>query len=676
MMAALLAYGLLAAPPPAAAPAPSRPANRRINNDTINKKRPARPRVMTLPTDRRTIVVTAARTEQAVGDVAVSTRVIDRAAIEATGAETLAGVLEEQPGLQVLRSFAGAGGVGVQMQGLDSKYVLILVDGLRATGRVGGVIDLSRFPVEDIAQIEIVKGPGSSLYGADAIAGVINIITRKSTRPLEIDARARYGSFKTADLAATIGGARGRWSTRWSGGWSHTAGFDRDKTDVSTTGNAYDTVHAAQRTEFRANRSFLVGIHSDVQRRDSRGIDSNGAGAVFDRRNLTNTASLTLVPEIHWSAPARLRLMGHVAHFSDDYTLDQRKSDALDQLQRTRDTLGQIGAQYDHMIARRHLFSAGIEGQFEYLDTPRLETGQSTRQRFALYAQDEWKVALKPLVVLVPGARLDLDSQFGGYGSPRLALRIDPFEDLTIRASAGLGFRAPSFRELYLSFANPAAGYRVAGNPALRAETARSATAGVAWRFGEGRQLSVDYFHHDLRDLIALDANTLTLGGDNVFRYINIGSARSHGVEAVLSLQFAGGVDAEVSYTLGRTLDREQRRPLPGRPLHQGLARVRWKHPRSGTSAQLRSGIHGQQYFFGDEDGDGVEDPIRIAPYASLDLRLAQDLLKGRLTIFAGVDNLLNAGDAAYLPLIPRMFYGGLMTRLRPDLPRRNRTRP
>lgn len=623
------------------------------------------------PKESRTVVVTAARTEQSIGDVAVSTRVIDRAAIEASGAETLAGVLEEQPGLQVLRSFAGAGGVGVQMQGLDAKYILILVDGQRATGRVGGVIDLNRFPAEDIAQIEIVKGPGSSLYGADAIAGVINIITRKASRALELDVRARYGSFHTSDLSTTIGGARGRWATRWSAGWHYTAGFDRDRSTPATTGSAGHTVNASQRTDYRPRRNINLGLIADYQRRDLQGVDSNAAGAVFDRRNLTHTTSVTLIPEITWDAPARLRLTAHLAHFDDQFSLDQRKSSALDQAQRTRDTLGQLGAQYDHLVAGRHLFSAGIETQLERLSTPRLATAASDRQRFALYAQDEWKVALRPLTIIVPGARLDLDSQFGAHASPRLAVRIDPAEPLTLRASAGLGFRAPSFRELYLSFANPAVGYRVTGNPELRAETARSATAGLLWRIGPGRSLALDYFHHRLKDLIALDATTLALGTDNTFQYINVGAARSHGVEAALALTFGDALDAELSYTHTDARDLELRRPLPGRPAHHTSMRVRWRHPRSGTSAQLRAAVFSRQFYYGDSDGDGVEDPLRVAPYATLDLRLAQDILGGKLSFFLGADNLLNAGDAAYLPLVPRLFYGGISARIRSDLARR-----
>lgn len=676
----LLALTLVSAPtsPVVSSSAAARPAVREGAGEGARAGRAGRarrPRSPRLAPERHDIVVTAARTEQAVGDVAVSTRVVDRAAIEASGAENLAGILEEQPGLQVLRGLGGAGGVGVQMQGLDAKYVLILVDGQRATGRVGGVLDLSRFPAEDIAAVEIVKGPGSSLYGADAIAGVINIITRRSTRPLEVDARARYGSFRSSDLTATIGGRRGRWSTRWSGGWHYTGGFDRDPSTPATTGNAGHTLHAAQRTELRARRDVTIGLHADVQRRDLAGVDSNAAGAVFDRRNLTHTTSVTLTPEITWSAPARLRLIAHLAYFDDLYVLDQRKSSALDQRQRTRDALGQFGAQYDHLVAGRHLFSAGIETQLEHLSTPRLDGGAGDRQRFALYAQDEWKVALDPLVVLVPGARLDLDSQFGGYGSPRLAVRVDPAPALTLRASAGLGFRAPSFRELYLSFANPSVGYRVTGSPDLKAETARSATAGLAWRIGPGRALSLDYFHHRLRDLITLDLGEgLALGTENTFQYVNVGRARSHGVEAALAATFGERVDAEISYTFTDARDLERQRRLPGRPAHQGHARVRWHHPRSGTHAQLRAAVQGQQVYYTElETGEADDAGIRVAPYASVDLRVAQDLLGGRLQLFVGVDNLLNAGDAAYLPLVPRSFYGGLQTRLRPDLPIRRR---
>ena len=638
----------LLAPP---SPAPRRP--------------PPAPVAIGFVDESRTIVVTAARTEQAVGDSAVATQVIRREAIEASGAENLAELLEEQPGLQVLRAFAGAGGAGVQMQGLDPKYTLILVDGQRATGRVNNTIDLSRFPAEDIEQVEIVKGPGSALYGSDAIAGVINIITRKTTRAREAEAHASHGSFDTQDLSGRVGLRRGRWGTGLSAGWHHTRGFDRDPGTLATTGNAQNILNLSQWTELRVRSDVKLVATADAQQRDLRGVDSGATRAVFDRRNLTRTASLTFGPEITWAVPARLRVTGHIAYFDDRYSLDQRSSDDLDELQRTRDTLGQISAQYDHLVAGKHMFTAGVETQLEGLSTPRLETGRGTRQRLGLFVQDEWRVLADSRLVIVPGGRFDLDSQFGAYATPRLALRVDPHPDLTLRASAGLGYRAPSFRELYLSFANPSAGYRVTGNPDLVPETSRGLTVGFLVRAGSFAQLEAHAFANDLRNLITTDTTSAMAVGQSLFQYINIGSARTRGLEAVFGLRVLRHFSADTSYTLSDTLDRERMRQLPGKPRHSGSFRLQFHHRGAGTMAQLRMGVQGRQQYYVDEDADGVDETLGLAPYATLDLRVAQDLFKGRMSLFFGVDNLLDAGDALYLPLVPRSFYGGFTVRHR-----------
>lgn len=636
---------------PPAVPAPSRPLPVAEGID--------------FETESRTIVVTAARTEQAIGDSAVATQVIRRDAIEASGAENLAEVLEEHPGLQVLRSFAGAGGVGVQMQGLDPKYTLVLVDGQRATGRVGGTIDLSRFPAEDIEQVEIIKGPASALYGSDAIAGVINIITRKTKRARELEAHASHGSFGTQDLSGRAGLRRGRWSTGLAGGWHHTRGFDRDRSDVATTGSWQNILNLSQWTEVRVRPDVKISATVDAQQRDLRGVDASATGAVFDRRSLTRTTSATLVPEITWTAPARLRLTGHVAYFDDRYSLDQRGSDDLDELQRTRDLLGQVGAQYDHLVAGKHMVTAGIEGQFEGLSTPRLAEGRGSRARYGLFVQDEWRALRNSRLVIVPGGRFDIDSQFGGAATPRLAVRSDLHERLTLRVSAGLGYRAPSFRELYLNFANPSAGYKVAGNPALVPERSRGLTVGLLVRAGGFAQLEVHAFANSLRDLIIID----TSGGlgvtQSTFKYVNIGAARTRGVEAVFGLRLAKMFAVDASYTLSDTLDRERMRPLPGKPLHNGSVRLQFHHRGSGTQAQARVGVQGKQRYYVDADGDGVDAPLVISPYATVDVRVAQDFFNKRMSVFFGVDNLLDAGDAAYLPLVPRSFYGGFTVRTR-----------
>jgi outer membrane receptor protein involved in Fe transport len=144
------------------------------------------------------VVVTGSKMEEKLSDAVTQVEVITRAQIEDTPAENAADLLEEQHGIQVNRSFSGA---GVRIQGFDNKHVLILIDGERQVGRIDGVIDLTRIPADLIEQIEIVKGPSSSLYGSDAMGGVINIITRRErSKEPRFALRGSYGSRSALDL--------------------------------------------------------------------------------------------------------------------------------------------------------------------------------------------------------------------------------------------------------------------------------------------------------------------------------------------------------------------------------------------------------------------------------------------------------------------------------------------
>src|SRR5687768_17068664 len=171
----------------------------------------------------RQVVVTGTRTEHGLADTPIATQVYDRVEIEDSGAENLGEILEETPGVQLDR---GIGGVGISMQGLGPSYTVVLVDGQRMTGRVDNVLDLSRFPAEDIEQVEVVRGPSSVLYGADALAGPVNLISRKPVKPHEAEVHAAYGSFNTADLTGRVGLARKHYAGSLTGGWHRTDGYD------------------------------------------------------------------------------------------------------------------------------------------------------------------------------------------------------------------------------------------------------------------------------------------------------------------------------------------------------------------------------------------------------------------------------------------------------------------
>ena len=177
------------------------------------------------------IVITGTRTEKPRGESPVPVEVIDREAIEASGAEDLAELLEDHPGVDLRMTVVGA---SLRLQGLEPEHVLIAINGVRLIGRKDGTLDLSRFPVDEIERVEIVKGASSALYGSDAVAGVINIVTRTPSRETSGNARVRYGSFNTVD--ATAGLSLKGW--RLSGGWHTTDGYDLDPSELSTNGAA------------------------------------------------------------------------------------------------------------------------------------------------------------------------------------------------------------------------------------------------------------------------------------------------------------------------------------------------------------------------------------------------------------------------------------------------------
>jgi len=606
------------------------------------------------------IVVTATRTETPLGDSPVAVEVIDRDEIEASGAQTLDELLEEHPGMDVSRSFAGS---TIRMQGLDPQQVLVLVDGQRVIGRKAGAVDLSRYPVEWIERVEIVKGPSSVLYGSDAMGGVINIITRRPTAPLSAELYGSYGTLAAVDLAAGVGVRRERVSTMFTGGFHRADAYDLDPRDVATSGSAYSGFDVGNRTELRLSPDWRVIGRGGYLFRDSRGIDTSDGGAVFDRRNLTEEGQVALGLDGWPTGRSRLQVTGYATWYRDQYDSDQRDSSALDTYEDTRERLAQLAVQYDRYLGESHLVTVGTEGLNEWMLSDRLEAGSGERWRLALFAQDEWDLSDAPRLTLLPGARLDLDTQFGVHPTPKLSARFDPVERLVIRASYGWGYRAPSFKELLLYFENPGAGYVVAGNLELVPETSRNASLGVEWEPTDWLWLSLGAFRNDLDNLITTGTlEEAEAGSPTRYGYVNVADAYTQGGEAALALGLPAGIGVDLGYALTDTRDLVEDRPLEGRALHRGTFRLTWRYEPWGTLAVLRGSLVGSRPYYLDVDGDGVEDRSDAEPYATLDARISKELW-GAVSLFAGADNLLDAGDAEWTPLPPRSFYAGLTGR-------------
>jgi outer membrane receptor for ferrienterochelin and colicins len=602
------------------------------------------------------IVVTGSLNEQPLKDSPVATEVITRAEIDASGAEDLSHLLQARPGLEVVQSFRGA---GIRMQGLDPTYVLILIDGERTIGRIAGTLDISRISVENIDRVEIVKGASSALYGSDAMAGVINIITRRPDHPFEGEVHTAYGSFSTLDASARLGLAGKRWDSAFTAGWHQRDPYDLNPEDLATTSSGFQELRLTHRSSYSFSEETELNASAEYLRRDTNGVDTGIANAVFDRSTVTEAASTSLRGATRWG---RQRLSGgaYYSVFVDKFLSDQRQGTEQDRYEKTREQLFQTTARHDLRVGD-HLLTTGVEGTFEQLEADRL-SGRGDRSRLALFAQDEWQPLNVPLLSVLPGARLDVDSQFGYHVSPKLALRFDPHPRVVLRASHGWGFRAPSFRELLLRFQNPGAGYEITGNPNLRPESSRSTTAGVELRVSRNVWASVGAFHNDIQDLISFRTVPSNEAGMMRFEYVNVASARTMGVETLVRVRPIAGLTTELGYTFTDTLDREKDRPLSGRARNMVTARVHYRLSSLGTMADAQAALSGRRVFYQDRGLGGGEEVVSTPPYVSLDLRLSQDLFDW-LVLFAGVDNTFDSGKSGLMPMQPRTFYGGMTAR-------------
>ena len=626
--------------------------------------------------DVEQIVVTGARTEQQLSDTPVATEVIGRPEIEIMGAENLADLLEEYPSIDLFQSL---GRTAIRLQGLDPEYILILVNGQRTTGRINGTIDLTRFAADDIERVEIVRGPSSALYGSDAIGGVVNIITRKPQQAYEASARGAYGSQNILDIHGNIGLSGETWSANFTAGHHRGDGYDLTPETIDTTAGAFHTVNVATQLNRDLAEALSLFGYTEYRFSDVDAIESaNGGRAIIDRRNRIESFQSTLGSNIKLNENSKLTVNLNYTQYRDQFVEDQRNASgpgSLDDREETIDQTLQLTTQYNAKVFKSHEFTAGLEGLYEFLETDRI-SATGDRQRGAIYLQDQWTLHEDTKLILVPGFRLDLDSQFGAAPTPKVAIRFDPYKQLTIRASYGWGFRAPSFRELLLEFENPAVGYVVRGNPDLQPEVSRSLNINFEYEPFSGFVTTVNLFRNDIDNLINFglvsDGNSL----EQEFVYQNISSAYTQGVEAAIRMQIMSGLGLDFGYTLTDTFDNDSRRELAGRARHRGTAAIRWRIRFIGLDGTIRSSLVGRRTFFSlsedeptfssSEDEPSTEVRTSTAPYATIDIRISQTitLWDSKFSLFGALENLLEEGELPGNPLQPRTFTLGLRGQL------------
>lgn len=616
----------------------------------------------------RLTVVTGTRTERKAADAVVATEVITRAQIEQLGVRDLPQLLQQHPGVEMVYTNRGT---GIRLQGLDPEYVLVLVDGQRISGRSGSIVDISRFSLREIERVEIVKGPGAALYGADAMGGVINLITRRPKKLIEGAVRGMFGSLLEGDVRGHLGSKLGPFELRAGAGYRTRNAFDWIPTDPETSGPAIRRIDGDLEVAWVPDESARVWARTAYVFTDNTGVDINDSNAVFDRYQRTEQFDVWVGGRKAFAQGTSATVRGHFGLFRDQFLVDQRGSRALDDYSANLTRLWEGYGQVDHRLGR-HTLSGGVEGFSELLSSSRIDPSNVQRGRVGIFVQDEYVLEGKARVAISPGFRADVDTQFGWAPSPRLAVKIDPAPALTFRASWGLGFRPPSFSELYLRFANQGIGYIVAGNPNLKAEYSGSANVSVDYRPPiEGWVLSLSGWHTSLTNLINITANGVPNPDDPVtFSYENVTNAYTQGLEASIRARLSRGAYLDLAYMGIDARDLTRNRPLEGRSPHRLNATISVKYRPVGLELVVRGTWHAARPYY---SGSGLgfanvlapgEDRTIIAPsYFDLEAQLTY-VFREWLRVFVNGYNLLNAGDQDFNPRPPRGVIGGIQVDL------------
>ncbi len=598
------------------------------------------------------VVVTATRTPQHLKDTPVITNLITRAEIEATGAENVGEVLEHTAGIIIHRDGHGD---GVQLQGLDSEYVLILVDGEPQVGRIAGKLDMARLAIENVERIEIVKGATASLFGNAALGGVINIITRKATSPFSVQVSQTFEQNSTFDSRGTLELQRDKLNALLTLSRNHRSPIDLDTSDITTTIDGYANVTGSARTEYQLTPATSLLFSGQYFTQDQEGISESGP-TVFDRLGDLENFSGSLGIEHEFADATLLTGKIYVTRYDDESTVINRETTAVDSRNLNIQDLVKGEAQFDTTLWRKHQITLGGEVVLENLQSQRITGGERGILTNALFVQDEFRPI--SAFALVIGGRLDNHSEFGTHFSPKLSTLYRMTDNLRVRASYGQGFRAPDFKNLYLDFTNVTSGYQVLGNPSLQPESSHSWNLGLEYEIFNGLLGRIHLYRNDLHNLIEAERIGQSAAGGSKFEYQNISRAFTEGVDVEAVIGSMGGFTSTLGYAYLRGADKKTGLALLNRSTHSGTLKLAYLHANSGFHVDLRGRYASPWGFF--DDGDKVLEPEELAPsYWVWNLRASKTLFK----IFKasiGCNNIFDFKIPTFYTFTGRSFYGGL----------------
>ncbi len=652
------------------------------------------------------VVVTATRSSRKLSDVPIPVNIIGQDEIQSSGASRLDEILSEQTGLAIIQNH----GFGIQMQGMSPEYCLILINGEPLIGRTAGTLDLSQVTLNNVERIEIIKGPSSSLYGSDALGGVINIITEHAQRT-NLSIQTKYGTNNTFDNTFTgsvklnkKGGAM------FSLNRFHSDGYDLTPDTYGKTISPYTDYTLRGGIHYQFTPHLKVSLKGRYFHQEQiEDFHTNSGKDTLSVKGKGKEEKIGITPELSYrfSPDWKLKLHSYWSQYKTKEQLNDVKSDTAYNHTFFTQNYWKEELQSENVLSATQVLTSGIGFTRESIRATRYQEKEFLSDYF-LYLQHEWHPT--PQWNILTGLRYDLPSAYHSQLSPKIAAQFKLNEHWHFQASVGTGYKSPDMRQLYLTFSNSVVGYSVMGamvakdgladmqkeglidrvyiqpeelGEKLKPESSIAYNIGGSYTGNAGWKASVNLFRNDLKDMIDTRTIAMKSNGQPLYSYHNIHKVYTEGLETDVRVplwnkhfiltagyQFLIAKDKEVEEDIRqgnlfindpktgvKKLTMSDYGGLFNRSRHS--LNIKLSYHTGTWSFNSRFNYRGR-YGFADMNDDQILDAENeYAPgYGLVHLNIQKNFLQGRIATQFGIKNLLDYKDPQYLSYVSgRQWY-------------------
>ena len=613
------------------------------------------------------VVVTATRSEISLEDSPVPTDVITKDEIQQLNLITMDDLLKVK-GFFVAPVKSG----GFQLRGLSSEYVLVMIDGVPIAGRESGALDVSNINLSNVERVEIVKGSMSALWGNHAIGGVINIITKKSSKN-SLVVNTQYGSNNTSIVGFTETITKGKFKSFLTANNQNSNGFDIDKDTYGNNVLPFNLLNATAKTTYDDGKNQIsFGINFFDKKSEGQTItETNTQGQLVPVDEVNQ--SKNLIFDLNYKRTfgkyiSEIKVSNSNFNNSNESSFEYfgQQVTQLDESDQNIFQPEMINT-YNWNSKNSTTFGFGYRGH-DY-NTERYGGDKSLNSSFG-YVQHYLNLNKLNLVL---GGRYDNYSDFGNNFSPKVSATYD-LGKFKLNSSIGYGFRVPDFRTLYINYGGFTQGFYVLGAynieeqinfyqsqnqiaflsyglddiTQLRPETSISYDFGVSYKLNKNSKVGVNLFQTNTTDLIESVLAGMFVNQTLLFGYTNISEVTFRGVE-LEGLYQKGGFRFDGSYQYLETQANKADGTeffLGERPKH--LVNFSTTYTTKSKVSLNLNGVIKSDYFFRDINRNGLQDSDEFVPAHSLVNGIVSKQYK-KFNVGFGVNNIFNFTNVEYL---------------------------